>query len=662
MSILRRTFASFAIASLLWGFETATAQAEAPLLQEGKTQLFQRVLLRSDVPRRSQPNLAGAGQLARALDALYVFERASVDGAEWLRVAVGQTGTGAFWVPEPKTLSWEHATVLTFTTLGGLDRLLIFDDVDSAYDVVESEDPALSASRMREQAIEAERTGGATSGSIVALGPELGVDLGSNFYMFPILETEEAVFDRGGFVNLLRVAIAKPSSAPGIGASGSQAGQDRGQALQEFRAGIVFAVDTTVSMGAYFDPVRQAVLSIYDQLNQAGAEGGVSFGLVGFRDAVTEPGIEYRTKTFVDLPAGANRDNFLNGLAQMHEAQATTRGFNEDSFAGVYHSLDQLDWSSLDARIVVLITDAGPRLGVDRNSGTGLGARQLANQAKELFGAHIATLHLTTSNGEHTHAMAREHYTELSRVGQTDPLYFAVEDGSPRVLQEKAQILASSVANAIALARQGQELDGTTPTSEANLSPENAEIAERTLRVVKSMQLDFLGQRTSAVAPDVFEGWIADRDFTRRSLQPVEIRLLVSRKQLSDLYEGLNDIIREGEDLEPLTFFQRVLAASTERMRAQGRVATGSDGRSIADAALLGELLEGLPYRSQIMSMDSDTWLGMGIASQQEIIDVLYEKVSNYEKIIATVDNWVRLSPEQTDDEAVYPMLLEDLP
>ena len=73
-------------------------------------------------------------------------------------------------------------------------------------------------------------------------------------------------------------------------------------------------------------------------------------------------------------------------------------------------------------------------------------------------------------------------------------------------------------------------------------------------------------------------------------------------------------------------------------------------------------MLEGLPYRSQIMNLTEDDWLRMSISEQQELIDLFYEKVERYRQASRVVENWVRLSEEHGADDAVFPMSLDDLP
>ncbi len=643
------------------------AGAGQPLLQDGKSRLFERVLLRRDLPRRNAIGGEAGPEAAPALTPYFVFERAQGPGGDWLKLAAGEQGEDAFWAPAAEATSWRQTLVMQFTTLGDFDPLLFFENQDRLYDVVESEDPAHDAGELRAAAAAARAAGRPAEGDVVALGPELGVDLSQHFYLIPILSSEEAIFETGGgLTNLLEVAVLRsdardgpPPQPPG----GEAPARTEREDLEDFRIGVVFVVDTTRSMGRYFAPVRDAVGAIQRRLARTDVEDRLSFGLVGYRDAVLDD-TGYLAEVFAPLGAGATGPSFMDGLAAMQEATRSTKGFREDSYAGVLKAVEALDWSGIGAGFIVLITDAGPRGPGDALSSTGMSARRLADLAKQSRNLHVAALHLKTPAGKADHASAESAYRELSAVGVSDPLYFEVEGGDPRLLETTAMYLSDSLATAIEQAGAGVRVDpeGYSPPGEA--TPEQRRFVERTLRVARSLQLDYLGARAGQTAPDVFEAWIADRDFRNPGAKPVEVRLLVTRRQLSDLEESLQVVIDQGESslLEPGEFFGRVVSMAARMSRRPDQVARVAEGATLADAALVSEMLEGLPYRSQIMNLTEDDWLRMSISEQQELIDLFYEKVERYRQASRVVENWVRLSEEHGADDAVFPMSLDDLP
>ena len=128
-----------------------------------------------------------------------------------------------------------------------------------------------------------------------------------------------------------------------------------------YRAGVVFVVDTTVSMDPYVARTRETIRTLIEKLH---AEEGdkLSLGLVGFRD-VLEDGRpdEYIAKVFATLSDGLDPKGFLDRFDAAKVSHADNRDFREDSFAGVKAALDDIDWTGVAGRLIVLITDASPR-------------------------------------------------------------------------------------------------------------------------------------------------------------------------------------------------------------------------------------------------------------------------------------------------------------
>ena len=80
--------------------------------------------------------------------------------------------------------------------------------------------------------------------------------------------------------------------------------------------------------------------------------------------------------------------------------------------------------------------------------------------------------------------------------------------------------------------------------------------------------------------------------------------------------------------------------------------------------AALGEFLEGLPYAqaSPILSIDSQMWVQMGAARQQEIRIDLQRKLRFFEEWHNTPDNWVPLNRGAPEGEKVTAFPLSQLP
>ena len=633
--------------------------SRAPLIMEGKKTLFQRVLVRDGGPRYGGPGAKGTGKV-EPLQALWVYARKG----DWIEVGPNDKGTALFWLPKASVVDWKQNIVATFEGSSTLGRLLFFKDYDAAYDVVESENPAAAADKLRSQALKAE-AGGPPSTDVVALGPRKTVDLKTNLYVMPILSSQQAVFDSGAFVNLLEVAVARAMPRKHVQViAGAGAGPATNEALRKnYRAGVVFVVDTTISMQPYINATRDALLGVMKTVKSSDQADAVSFGLIGFRDNLkAAPGLKYLSKTFVDLKEGFSAEKFAAGIDKMTEAQSTSRNFREDSFAGVDHALTSLDWSPFGARYIVLVTDAGPRGANDKLSSTGLSAAGLNSLVHErLGGAAIAVMHLLTPAGKADHAEAAAAYKALSREPNQAPLYFPILNGDPASYRDSAQQLAHVIERQVVAFRDGAPGSGPDPDKTATAkAAEDSPLAA----VGRTMQLAYLGAKEGTKAPDVFKAVVADRDFDRTGLKPLSIRLLITKAQLSDLQQALSLIVEKAEEnvIDPDKFFTQVLAAAADMSRTPDKVALRG-GTSLADAASIGEYLKGLPYKSRIMSITQDDWVRMSISEQQSVVNELYDKIARYRRYNETTDAWVDyLGTGAKADELVYPIPLDDLP
>ncbi|MNH16061.1 hypothetical protein D3C79_756910 [compost metagenome] len=76
----------------------------------------------------------------------------------------------------------------------------------------------------------------------------------------------------------------------------------------------------------------------------------------------------------------------------------------------------------------------------------------------------------------------------------------------------------------------------------------------------------------------------------------------------------------------------------------------------------MGEYLDGIPYPSEVLSLDQDEWKQMTGAKQQELIRRLNTKLKLYQRYNADVDRWVSLAEGSDPGEHVYPVPLDALP
>jgi len=132
-----------------------------------------------------------------------------------------------------------------FTNPAGRERTMFLRDEASLRSLLASPSMAQDAVAMR-------ATAGQAGSPVVALEPETFVDIQRNFYLLPILEAETVQRRDGTQMRMLEVisAPAELRQAP------NQADPAR---LRDFRGGVVFVIDTTISMQDSIDQTRAAI-------------------------------------------------------------------------------------------------------------------------------------------------------------------------------------------------------------------------------------------------------------------------------------------------------------------------------------------------------------------------------------------------------------------
>ncbi|MEA3276608.1 MAG: vWA domain-containing protein, partial [Pseudomonadota bacterium] len=353
-----------------------------PLLMEGKRELYQRVLA---VPgARLSAEAGGKGREAVVpFTAFYVYARGTLGGTEWIEVGTDRHGARAGWLPLASTLEWNHGLTAAFRDPVGHDRVLLFRDQDSVRQLVRQRDLA-AYDRLYQ---EAEHEHLSADSPVVAIQPPGYIDIREDFYLVPIRHHEDIYLgnEQARLLQVSSVPLDREPGTPGEAPVGSA-----------YTAGLVFVIDSTLSMDPYIERTREAVERIYDTLGNANLLGNVNFGLVAFRDNLrAAPRLDYLVRTYVDLEQGRDGAGFLSRVKSLQAARSSSRDFIEDTYAGIKQAIESMNWTGHDARYVVLVTDAGARGADDPLSSTGLGAASLRQLARDK-GIAIFVLHLLT--------------------------------------------------------------------------------------------------------------------------------------------------------------------------------------------------------------------------------------------------------------------------
>lgn len=627
-----------AVLTLLPVLAFAQAAPRTPLLIEGKQSLFQRVIARPGATLSPRPDGQGARPVP-GFTVYYVYARPP--GGDAARIEVGRTADGRpeGWLEGAKAIEWKHAMTAAFTSPAGRQPVLFLRTERDERLLMMDRDAGQRAQTLRAAAT----VPGGDPGPVIAVEPAAAIDFSRNFYLMPVLSAERIEREFGPPLRLLQVisAPAEPQRPPSAPAAPSQ-----------FKAGVVFVLDTTISMQPYIDRTREAIRGIVASIGNTPLRDNFRFGLVGYRDSLEDsPGLEYSTKVFGKPDFSQPADTINAGVATAREAAASSNGFDEDPIAGIKTALDEIDWSPMAGRFIVLITDAGARRAQHPRSLTHLDIVEIRELAKAK-GVAVFAIHLLTPEGRarRNHEPAAAQYGELTQFGAAGPLYFPVPNGAPDAFARTVQDLSRSLLSQVGEAAGRPVAAGPAPAPA---------IAAAARVVGEAMRLTYVGRAENTQAPDVVRSWTTDRDLADSAVSSLDVRVLLTRNQLSDLARSLQNILQAGlaGRTEPRTFFTQLRATFAAAARDPQRIAGAQ-----RIGAMLGEYLDDLPYQSEIMDIGEADWIAMGAIAQRTVLNSIEAKLRLYQEFQANADLWVDLSGSRAAGEALFPVPIEALP
>ncbi|MGN8346921.1 serine/threonine-protein kinase [Pseudomonas sp. SMV71] len=623
-----------------------TAQADGgqrPLLMAGKKTLFQRVLTKPGATLADEPG-AAPGKALPAFSVLYVYQRKDVNGSPWVRVGAATDGRSDGWLPAAQVSDWKQSLVLKFTERSGRAPVMFLRQPG------EVEKLLANPANARNVLLKAQQSP-TDNQQVLALEPAASAVPQNQFYLLPIFDSRESFDDNGQPVQLLNVASIDPGNAPK--ATGNTPITSAN--ADAFRTAVVLVVDTTVSMQPYIDQVRDVVHELQSRIAERGELDSVSFGLVGFRSSIKKtPGLEYVAKTLITLEQGRDPQRFLEMARQVKASTVSSHSFNEDAFAGVMEAVQGMDWSGYGGRLILLVTDAGALRKNDPFAATQMNEAEVRQAAlgKQI---KIYALHLLSDAGKKTHAGAQSQYRTLTADAnpQIGDLYIPVPGADVHKLGERVDEIGSVFADLVHQVRSNK------PQSVPLLSAAPS-LTDKSTAVGYAMHMDFLGRKTASQAPQLVSAWTADRDLTNPALPAFQVCVMLTKLQLNDLQQSLKLIVDAARKTQssPKDFFQEIASASAYMSRDPSALRKGGN---LADGGILGEYLEGLPYRSKSLNMTQDLWLSLSVAEQEDFIDELESKIRLYETFHNDLANWVRFGDAEPGD-ALYRVPLSTLP
>ncbi|EUK18865.1 vWA domain-containing protein [Commensalibacter papalotli (ex Servin-Garciduenas et al. 2014)] len=619
--------------------------SKTPLLIEGKHSLYQRIITRPGGIISPEPSQENSKPL-EGFKVFYVYQRHKDDQGkeDWIQVGTDLQGHIAGWIPVDKSINWSHTLVGAFTNPAGRERSLFLKTEQDEKQLITDPDTAQKAKELTQAALSG------NSDKVVAMEPTNYVDITKNFYLLPILDAQQIERPSGPPLRLLHV-ISAPTQTGGSQVNASPAN------LRNFKANLVFVMDTTISMEPYIEETQKAVKSIVSRIQNTAVKDNFRFGLVAYRDSLNDnPDLEYETKVFAKPDFSKPIDVINDSISIVHDASVSSKSYDEDPIAGIKTALDEIDWDQAAGRYIILVTDAGARGADHPNSITKLGIEEI-HQLAESKGVAVFVVHLLTPSGQknNNHSKAEKQYRALSKYGTAGSLYFPVKGGTPEAFAEVIQTLSTSLL---------QQVSNTTGRPVAGLNPDTKNAKQQAIQkqlqvVSQAMKLAYVGKEEKTSVPDVVSSYTTDRDLTNPIKKSVEVRVLLTRNQLSDLAQALQIILKTGlaGRTEPQTFFTQLRSAFAAAARDPSKIA-----QSQQIGGMLGEYLQGLPYKSDIMNISEKDWLAMGAIAQRTILNNVESRLRLYQEYQAHPDLWVNLNGSNDPGEAVYPVPLEALP
>ena len=196
------------VAVLIVAFTTAVAHAQPaggprkPLLIEGKTTLYQRVLTRPGAAVAAQPGGA-AGKELPPITLLFVYGKQTAGATDYLEVGSNSEGKVIGFLPEADTIPWKHSLTLAFTNPANRERVLFFKDRPTLVDMLNSDKLLIDSEQIRKQIADGKLP---PTSPVISIEPETFVDMQKQFYLLPILDAGTTMLKSGFKVRTVQVA------------------------------------------------------------------------------------------------------------------------------------------------------------------------------------------------------------------------------------------------------------------------------------------------------------------------------------------------------------------------------------------------------------------------------------------------------------------------
>ena len=683
----------------------AGQENRTPVIIEGKQTLPLRVLTRplSAVYPQPDATVNPVEENLPAFKPLYVYTKPAAsdfgDEDQWYEVGTDADGTVLGWMQAKDVMEWKQAMCLAYTHPDGRTPVMMFSNHDALSDIVNSDTDT------RITAVD-DLLSTLGSGNIPEDFPLLSMEpkravfmyIEEQFYLLPILQHEPVTID-GMTGRLMQIAAATTAA----GGRGSTTLKDdefvqninvktegRSETLKDLKLEVVYVVDTSASMQPYIDATRAAIHKVVSRVaDDPEVSDNIKFGIWAFRDSLDITGIEYLTTNFDSglMDAAA----FADVLDQVNDAPVGSKGFPEDVFSGVDDALRKTAWSDGTVKLMFLIGDAPSHEKGHQWNASGKGAEELNQYAKDSR-ISISAIHILDSEDprkEEYNQLAMDQFSTLSYNRGADATgesaYFTVPANDTAQFESDMDDILNVLIPLVKSARetgdvtQVVELEGPDDFADdvdvagfeapeqpivygAEETPEEESLATQvTKNMVKAALVDWIGKEEGVKPPRDIVAWVTDKDIKDPYVPSLEVRVLLTKAQLSLMTTTLQELLMAGRTgrEDSVGFFNALQATSATLAVTPEQI---MNAPSLADTGLIPEFLQDLPYESRVMTLSDKEFNDAGKDWQDDFLNDLDAKISYYRNLHDSPDMWIQINEGDDTDEYVHPVMLEMLP
>lgn len=656
----------------------AAAEPRKPVTVPGKTVLPLRVLARP----YSNIYKAIDGEIAQenvpVFQTYYVYTRpdmkvidTKVEG--WYEIGSDNRGTILGWMKAADVMEWKQTMCLAYTHPEGRNPVLMFEELTTLRTLAQS--PSQERKNQVDNYFKTIKSGDIPPDfPIVSSEPNDYIDIVDQFYLLPILEYSP--FEINGMEGrLLKIAAATKSERGG--GSLKEAPQSFAEAagshnpealLKGLQMDVVYVVDMTSSMTPYIQATLDVIKNMSLKMTQdTEVARSVNFGLWGYRDAVSIPGMEFCAKNFTDTLQSIS--DFEKTLAGVQVAYAGSKDYPEDVFSGVDGALRLTKWTDGAIRMVILLGDApGHGPGHERNQ-SGQSAQTLRSYADDNQ-IYLFAVHIKDYDGRPFWEVTEEQFKALSLNPGTESVssYWAVDSRDQVAFTNASKAIAEGFIDLVAMAKQGKIVGpsslaaaGATTGSPSSGSNQADDINTKVSNLGHAALVQWIGKTKGTKAPPDVTAWIMDKDLVDPNVQAMDVRILTSKNELDSLKTVLQEIMTAGRMglISGDNFFSALQSVPSVASRTGDQI---KNARTIAETGLLPEFMLDLPYNSRVMNMSNELWASWGVDQQEEFLNEVDAKIKLYSVTHDNPDRWIALNQGDDPSEQVYPLSLEMLP